>query len=118
MTRQLQHLGLTVNRKRVVRLMRREGLSGVPKSRFRVRTTQADPTAPKAANLLDRPFSAKVPDTVWVADITCLRTVQGRASLAGVIDLFSRNVVGWVTEDPMEASLCVQALRSAWPSSA
>lgn len=76
-TRQLRRQGLTVNRKRVVRLMRQEGLAGVPKRRFRVQTTQADPAARKAANLLNRQFTADAPDTTWVADITYLRTVQG-----------------------------------------
>tara|TARA_B100001093_G_scaffold377058_1_gene362270 strand:- start:365 stop:1234 length:870 start_codon:yes stop_codon:yes gene_type:complete len=111
--RQLRRQGLTVNRKRVVRLMRQEGLAGVPKRRFRVQTTQADPAARKAANLLNRQFTADAPDTTWVADITYLRTVQGWSYLAVVIDLYSRKIVGWAVENQMEASLCIKALRRA-----
>ncbi len=106
-TRQLRNEGLVVNRKRVLRLMRQEGLSGVPKRKFRVQTARADPNAPKAANLLNRRFTAEAPDTVWGADITHLRTMNGWLYFAAVIDLYSRMVFGWAVEDHMEASLCI-----------
>ena len=50
--------------RQLVRLVRQEGLSGVPKRKFRVQTTRADPNAPKAANLWNRRFTAEAPGTV------------------------------------------------------
>lgn len=45
-------------------------------------------------NSLDRQFDVEEPDRVWVTDITYIRTLEGFAYLAVVIDLFSRRVVG------------------------
>lgn len=45
-------------------------------------------------NILDRQFDVAAPDKVWVTDITYIRTQEGFAYLAVVIDLFSRRVVG------------------------
>lgn len=112
-TRQLRNQGLVINRKRVVRLMQAEGLVGVPRRRFRVSTTRADPSRPTARNVLDRHFQAEAPDRAWVADISYLPTRECTAYLAVVIDLFSRKVIGWAVEDHMETSLCLTALRRA-----
>ena len=46
-------------------------------------------------NTLDRQFDVEEPDKVWVTDITYIRTLEGFAYLAVVIDLYSRRVVGW-----------------------
>ena len=46
-------------------------------------------------NILDRQFDAEAPDRVWVTDISYIRTLEGFAYLAVVIDLYSRRVVGW-----------------------
>ena len=46
-------------------------------------------------NTLDRQFDVAAPDSVWVTDITYIRTQEGFAYLAVVIDLYSRRVVGW-----------------------
>lgn len=45
-------------------------------------------------NTLDRQFDVETPDKVWVTDITYIRTQEGFAYLAVVIDLYSRRVVG------------------------
>ena len=46
-------------------------------------------------NTLDRQFDVVAPDRAWVTDITCIRTLEGFAYLAVVLDLYSRRVVGW-----------------------
>ena len=46
-------------------------------------------------NTLDRQFDVDAPDRVWVTDITYIRTLEGFAYLAAVIDLYARRVVGW-----------------------
>ena len=46
-------------------------------------------------NTLDRQFDVAAPDKAWVTDITYIRTNEGFAYLAVVIDLYSRRVIGW-----------------------
>ena len=46
-------------------------------------------------NTLNRQFDVDAPDTAWVTDITYIKTMEGFAYLAVVIDLFSRRVIGW-----------------------
>lgn len=64
---------------------------------------------------LAREFHPDRPNTVWAADITCVPTAEGWLSLAVVIDLFFRKVVGWVTADHLRAELPLES-RWGWPS--
>jgi transposase InsO family protein len=94
--RQLQREGIRCGRKRVARLMGMRGLAGRTRRRFKT-TTIADPAAGTlATDHLRRAFTpASVElDRAWVGDITYLRTWEGWAYLATVIDLASRRVVG------------------------
>ena len=52
-------------------------------------------------------------DTTWAGDITYVRTWEGWAYLASVMDLASRRIVGWAIADHMEASLVVDAMAMA-----
>lgn len=92
--RDLYAEGITCSRKRVARLMREEKLSALHKRR-RIVTTRSDKTHPVALRLLNREFSAKAPNRKWVTDITSIPTTQRWLSLAVVLDLYSRMVVGW-----------------------
>lgn len=66
-----------------------------------------------ADNTLDRQFEVDAPDTVWVTDITYIKTHEGWSYLAVVIDLFSRRVVGWSMQSRMTTDLALQALLAA-----
>jgi putative transposase len=66
-----------------------------------------------AANQLQQNFNVDVPDTVWVTDITYIRTHEGWLYLAAVIDLYSRKVVGWSMASRMQTSLALNALLMA-----
>lgn len=61
-------------------------------------------------NTLDRQFAVSAPDTAWVTDITYIRTHEGFAYLAVVIDLYSCRVVGWQMQSRQTADLVCQAL--------
>lgn len=113
MTAALRKQGLCVNRKRVARIMREEGLEGAPRRRFRGTTTDSAHARPVAPNLLQRDFSVSAPNDVWVADITYLPVGSGWVYLAVLIDLYSRKVVGWALDDHMRTELCLDALRRA-----
>jgi putative transposase len=83
---------LGCGRHRVARLMRADGLRGLPQRR-RVRTTQRTPGAPGAPDRLERDFSAAQPNQKWVSDITYIPTGEGWLYVAMVLDLFSRRTI-------------------------
>lgn len=107
--RAAQHL--RVNRKRVARLMRADGLVARPRRAFRGGTTDSTHELPVAPNVLNRNFSASQPNKAIVGDITYLPTRAGWVFLAVLIDLYSRKVVGWAMDDNMETSLCTTAFQ-------
>ncbi len=109
---ELQAQGIKCTRKRVARLMRKQGLFA-QRPRHRTITTKSDPDEKAAPNLLQRRFSAAQPNTKWVADTTYIWTAEGWLYLAVVLDLFSRMVVGWSMAATQDATLVVQALHMA-----
>ena len=113
-TAELRRQGEVVGRRRVVRLMRRDGLEGRAKKRWRA-TTIADPDAAAAADRIGRAFNTGGPvDARYVGDITYIATWQGWAYLATVIDLATRRVVGWALADHMRTALVEDALKMAF----
>lgn len=97
---------------RVRKLMRELGIRGVaPNSKKR--TTVPDEGAPPRPDLVRRDFTAAVPCTRLVGDITYLKTGQGWLYLATVIDLCTRMVVGWAISERMTADIAVEALERA-----
>lgn len=108
----LRHRGVSVSRKRVARLMRVLGLSGLQPKRFR-RTTIRVPGVRVADDLVERDFSPAAPNELWCADIKYVRTWQGWLYLAAVMDCYSRRIVGWAMRPSLEADLVVEALEMA-----
>ncbi len=109
---ELKSRGVDIGRKRVIRLMRQQGLKGRRRRRF-VRTTNSNHGLPVAPNLLARDFSAKGPNERWAGDITYLRVGDSWLYLAVVLDLFSRFVVGWAVSKTIDEDLVEKALRRA-----
>jgi len=109
----LQKQGVKCSQKRVARLMRLHKITGRKRQKRRPVTTQRDPGAIPAPNLLNQEFYASAPDQKWVSDITYIETAEGWLYLASILDLFSRRVVGWAMADHMEASLVEDALKMA-----
>ncbi len=105
--------GVRVGRKRVARLMRRAGLKGVQKRRFRCTTRSGAPER-WAPDLVERNFVADRPDALWVADVTYVPTAEGFLYLAVVLDVFSRLIVGWAMADRLRSELVQQALQMAY----
>jgi putative transposase len=104
--------GIRVGRKRVERLMREAGISGMVRRR-RGRTTIRVPGVRVADDLVERRFRPEAPNVLWVADVTYLRTWEGWLYLAAVQDAYSRRIVGWSMADHMRAELVVDALEMA-----
>lgn len=66
-----------------------------------------------APNRLQRQFSVAEPNRAWVTDITYIRTHEGRLYLAVVLDLFSRQVIGWSMQTRIDRELVLDALLMA-----
>lgn len=114
LTAALRQSGHACNHKRVERLMREQGLQGRPRRRHRVVTTDSRHDQPIAPNRLAEQPPCTAPDQVWVTDITYVPTQEGWLYLAGVLDLYSRKVVGWAMGESLAATLPLAALEMAW----
>ena len=102
-----------VGRDRVKRLMREHGIQGAKRRGKKWKTTTPDPEAARRPDLVERDFTARRPDELYVADFTYLRCWEGLVYLAFVIDVYSRRVVGWQLASHMRASLVCDALKMA-----
>jgi transposase InsO family protein len=112
-THGLRQHGYGCNHKRVERLMRAQGLKARARRRWRPCTTDSAHDHPIAENLLrERPAPVAI-NEVWVSDITYLPTNEGWLYLAGVMDLYSRRVIGWSIQESLETGLPLAALQMA-----
>jgi putative transposase len=113
MWKALQAKDIKVSKERVRNLMKAYGIQARGKRKFVV-TTDSKHNLPIAPNLLQRNFTTAAPNQVWTGDITYIQTDEGWLYLAAVLDLFSRQVVGFSMQQHMRTSLVSDALRMAW----
>jgi putative transposase len=113
MWKELLARGVRVGKERVRKLMAQHGVRARHKRKY-IATTNSNHGLPVAPNLLERNFTATAPNQVWTSDITYVATAEGWLYLAVIIDLFSRQVVGWSMQPHMKAELVTDALRMAW----
>ena len=83
------------------------------KKRRKARTTNSHHRFPIASNHLKRDFEASAPNKKWVADITFIETREGWLYLSGVLDTYSRKIVGWAMDKCHDAELVKTALQMA-----
>jgi putative transposase len=113
-TRELRTRDHHANRKTIAKLMQSMGVRSKVCRKFRVRTTDSNHDHPIAPNTLDQNFAAAdAPDKVWAADITYIHTDQGFLYLAGVMDLYSRKIIGWSMKDTLATELVEAAFDMA-----
>ncbi len=108
----LRYEGETCGVNRVARLMRAEGLQGVPqKKRWGKKASGQRPV--DISNHLERDFSANEANAKWVTDITYIRTAEGWLYLCVVLDLYSKLVVGWSMSHRQNRQMVLQAVLMA-----
>jgi len=112
-TKQLKDEDHQIGRYKVRRLMRELGLKAKVPRRYKV-TTDSRHGFSVAPNILNRNFEVKEPNKVWAADITYVWTLEGWLYLAVIIDLFSRQIVGWSMDKRMKTQLTLDALAMAY----
>nr|WP_245648248.1 IS3 family transposase [Paenibacillus borealis] len=110
----LQREGHKVSERTVGIYMRELGLRSCVAKRFRVHTTDSNHPLPIAPNLLNQQFHTEEPNRAWVADITYIPCQEGRMYLASVLDLCTREIVGWRLSDRMTTDLVQGALDVAY----
>jgi putative transposase len=111
-THELKRRGQVVNHKKVLRLMRLEGLLCKPRSSFKPRTTNSKHDLRRYPNLVKKLIPQR-PDHVWHADLTYIRLNDGFVYLACVLDGFSRKCVGWALSPFLDASVALEAVQMA-----
>lgn len=111
-TRHLNDNGHRCDEKTVAASLRRQGLRAKAAKRFKA-TTKSDHTRAVADNVLAQDFSTTGPNEKWAGDITYLWTDEGWVYLAVILDLHSRQVIGWAMEKTMTAQLVCDALQMA-----
>ena len=109
---ELEAQGESCGRTKAATLMKLAGVCAKQKKKFKA-TTDSKHNLPVAPNLLNRNFEASVPDTVYCSDITYIWTNEGWLYLAVILDLFSRQVVGWSMDNRITKKLVLNALQMA-----
>ena len=107
---ELNREGVRVARCTVERLMRAEGLRGIPREKTRKTTIGDGAETERPEDLVKRTFVATAPNQLWVADLTYVRTHAGWTYVAFVLDVFSRRVVGWQVSTSLRTDLALDAL--------
>jgi transposase InsO family protein len=110
---ELRQTGQVHGRNRIARLMRQQKLCGRVKGRFRVRTTDSNHDQPIAPNRLAELPAPTAADQIWLGDITYIPTEEGWLYLAGVMDRYSRRIVGWAMDQNIDTGLVLAAWEMA-----
>lgn len=111
--RALKREGIHTSRKRVARLMREHGLRSVRARKRRIGLTKSLKNSFIAPNLLEQDFTTTHRHEKWVTDTTYIPTREGWLYLVSVLDLHTRQVVGWAMGDHHDAQLATSALTMA-----
>lgn len=112
LTQDIRATGIRVSERTVGRSLSRQQLRHRHPRRFKV-TTDSNHNLAVASNLLNRSFTVGAPNQVWVGDITYIKVTEGWLYLAVMIDLFSRQVVGWQMSSTIDQTLVNDALQAA-----
>ncbi|MFW0939351.1 IS3 family transposase [Vibrio parahaemolyticus] len=110
--KELAENGNSHNVKTIAASMKRQDLTPKAARKFKC-TTDSKRKMPVAPNLLAQDFTATAPNQKWAGDITYLATSEGWLYLAVIIDLYSRQVIGWSMDTKMMATLVCDALSMA-----
>ncbi|MEK4513288.1 IS3 family transposase [Paenibacillus sp. FSL K6-2524] len=106
--------GCNVTERTVGLYMKELGLRSCVSRKYKVQTTDSNHDMAIAPNILNQQFQSTEPSKVWVTDITYIPCREGRLYLASVLDLCTREIVGWRLADHMTTELVLEALKDAY----
>ncbi len=110
-TAELKAQGKKCNKKRIARLMSKNGIKAKTKKRFKI-TTNSKHDKPVAPNLLPK-VNITGPNQAWVSDITYVWTGEGWEYLAIILDLYARKIIGWAMDKRLKKDLVIKAFMKA-----
>jgi len=109
---ELEEKGFTAGICRIRRIRKKLELRCKQKKKFKA-TTDSKHSLPVYPNLLKQDFSAAAPNEKWVEDITYIHTEEGWLYLAGIVDIFHAEVVGYEFSNRMKKGIVINALNKA-----
>jgi len=115
-TRKFRKQGQKVGKNRVARLMKNAGISGLFSKKFKICTTDSnhmDPIADRVFKTEEQETHPTRPNQIWSSDISYILTDEGTLYLATFIDLYTRKIVGFATDEHMRVELLMNALDMA-----
>jgi transposase InsO family protein len=112
LVRAIRKEGFCVNKKRIYRLMKKQGIYSLTSRKFKV-TTKQGKGARFSENILDGKFQATRANEIWTSDITYIRTKEGWLYLAVVLDIYSRKIIGWSLQPRVTSDIVLKALMMA-----
>jgi len=105
----LKRSGMSINRKRVQRLMRAMRIQGIcPKQKLSM-ANRKHKKYPFIAR--DKPIISI--NQAFSTDITYIKTIFGTVYLVAVIDWYSRLILSWNMSNTMGEEFCIEALKKA-----
>lgn len=116
----LRQRGIKTSKKRVARIMNSHGLRSIVKQKFKA-TTNSNHSHAVSENIVQQKFSTERPNQVWTSDITYIWTSEGWIYLAVVLDIFSRQIIGWKISNSLNkeivSEVIIKSVQSRRPSS-
>ena len=114
-TASLRSQGLEVNEKRVARIMKENEIASESVRKFKISTTDSNHDLPIAERIFETENVNNIiaPNQVWAGDITYIATEEGWLFLAVFLDIFTRKIVGFSSDDNMQTGLIINALEMA-----
>ena len=115
MTEVLRSEGFGCSENRVAKLMQKNNIASEAVKKFKITTTDSKHDLPIADRIFETENAEAVmaPNQVWVGDITYIHTDEGWLFLAIFLDLFTRKIVGFSSDDNMRVALIMNALDMA-----
>jgi len=112
---ELQAQGESVGKNTVAKLMKSSGIQSKTHRRFEMMRLSRcyKRTRGKTFNRLNREFTASKPNEKWVSDTTQIRTRKGWLYLSMIMDLYSRQIIGWSMSKTNKETLVINALEMA-----
>ncbi len=109
----LSHEGETASLNRIARLMAAHGIQGWPRRKGRRAQRRPSQRPARVINHLKRQFTALEPERKWVTDITQINTREGKLYVCVVLDLYSRQVIGWSMHHRQDRQMVIRAVQMA-----
>ncbi|RAP35723.1 hypothetical protein B1207_11590 [Legionella quinlivanii] len=113
LAKELTAQGFPVGRYKVRRIMEKLQLTVCYPKRFKL-TTDSRHGFELSPNLLNRQFKMAAPNQAWTTDISYVWTLEGWVYIAVVMDLYSRQIIGWAVDDHMRTALCSSSADGVW----